>query len=48
MYGRLSGATEGKGLGLYLVKTQVEAMNGKIEVQSKKDIGTTFTIHFQK
>lgn len=48
LYGRLSGATEGKGLGLYLVKTQVEAMNGKIEVQSKKDIGTTFTIHFQK
>lgn len=48
MYGRLSGATEGKGLGLYLVKTQVEAMNGKIEVQSEKDVGTTFIIHFEK
>lgn len=48
MYGRLSGATEGKGLGLYLVKTQVEAMNGRIEVKSEKDVGTTFIMHFQK
>jgi PAS domain S-box-containing protein len=46
MYGRLSGATEGKGFGLYLVKTQVEAMEGKISVESEKDLGTTFTISF--
>lgn len=46
MYGRLSGATEGKGFGLYLVKTQVEAMEGKISVESEKDVGTTFTISF--
>lgn len=48
LYGRLSGTTEGKGLGLYLVKTQVEAMEGKIEVRSEKDVGTTFAIHFKK
>lgn len=48
MYGRLSGATEGKGFGLYLVKTQVEAMDGKIEVESEKGVGTTFTITFPK
>ena len=48
MYGRLSGATEGKGLGLYLVKTQVEAMNGKIEVMSEKEVGTSFIMHFFK
>jgi len=46
MYGRLSGITEGKGFGLYLVKTQVEAMDGKISVVSQKDIGTTFSISF--
>lgn len=48
IYGRLSGATEGKGFGLYLVKTQVEAMDGKIEVESKKGVGSTFTITFPK
>jgi len=48
MYGRLSGATEGKGLGLYLVKTQVEAMDGKIEIKSEKDIGSTFLVSFIK
>jgi len=46
MYGRLSGATEGKGFGLYLVKTQVEAMDGKIAVESEIDKGTTFIITF--
>ncbi|MEZ4810332.1 MAG: PAS domain-containing sensor histidine kinase [Allomuricauda sp.] len=47
MYGRLSSATGGKGLGLYLVKTQVEAMNGKITVSSEKEIGSTFTLYFE-
>lgn len=46
MYGRLSGASEGKGLGLYLVKTQVEAMDGKIQVKSEKGKGSTFSVHF--
>lgn len=48
MYGRLSGETEGKGLGLYLVKTQVETMNGKIHVISEKEVGTTFILQFEK
>ncbi|WP_375323438.1 ATP-binding protein [Flagellimonas sp. GZD32] len=48
MYGRLSGNTEGKGLGLYLVKNQIEAMNGKIEVESEPGEGTTFNVYFPK
>lgn len=35
----------GKGLGLYLVKTQVETLGGKIEVESEEEKGTTFYIY---
>lgn len=36
--------TEGNGLGLYIVYNEVTKMNGKIELQSKVDEGTTFTV----
>ncbi len=36
--------TEGKGLGLHLVKTQVESMGGKIQVDSTLNAGTRFII----
>lgn len=48
MYGRLSGENEGKGLGLYLAKTQVEAMYGEIDVESKPKKGSTFSIRFDR
>ena len=35
---------EGTGLGLYIVYTEVEKMNGEINVKSEKDRGTTFEI----
>ncbi len=44
LYQRMHTHVEGKGLGLYLVKTQVEAMNGKIEIDSEINNGTTFTV----
>ena len=44
MYSRFHFHTEGKGLGLYLVKTQVEALNGKIEIESKEGQGSAFTV----
>jgi len=46
LYQRMHDHVEGKGLGLYLVKTQVEFLNGEIEVESKLDVGTTFKVYF--
>jgi signal transduction histidine kinase len=39
---------EGKGLALYLVKTQIEALGGKIDVQSEPNKGTTFFVYFKR
>lgn len=39
---------EGKGIGLHIVKLQVEAMGGKIEVESELDKGTKFKMTFKK
>ncbi len=44
MYSRFDLETQGKGLGLYLVKQQVEAMNGTINIESMPNQGTTFSI----
>jgi signal transduction histidine kinase len=44
LYKRFHFHVEGKGLGLFLVKTQVSALGGKIEVRSKVEEGTTFTV----
>ncbi len=37
---------EGRGVGLFLVKNQIEALGGTISASSKKNEGTTFTIDF--
>lgn len=36
---------QGSGIGLYLVKNQIEKNNGSISVQSRPNEGTKFTIH---
>jgi PAS domain S-box-containing protein len=46
LYQRFHSHREGKGLGLYLVKSQVEAMDGTINIESEIDKGTTITITF--
>lgn len=44
LYQRFHPTLKGKGFGLFLVKTQVEAMNGSISVRSEVNKGTTFHI----
>jgi signal transduction histidine kinase len=46
LYKRFHPHVSGKGLGLYLVKTQVEALNGTISVESEPEKGTTFRMVF--
>jgi signal transduction histidine kinase len=44
LYTRFHAHVEGKGLGLYLIKSQVEVLNGKIEVESKPGFGSHFKV----
>jgi len=48
MYKRFHVHVDGKGMGLYIIKQQVESMNATIEVQSEVLEGTTFQIKFPK
>jgi len=48
MYKTFHKNSDARGLGLYIVKTQVEAMGGKIEVESAPAMGTAFKIYFRK
>ncbi|MHA6248336.1 PAS domain-containing sensor histidine kinase [Pontibacter sp. CAU 1760] len=44
LYNRFHPEVQGKGIGLFLVKTQVESLGGKIVVDSAPQVGTTFKI----
>lgn len=46
LYKTFHGNADAKGLGLYIVKNQIEAMNGKIEIESSPDKGTCFKVYF--
>ena len=48
MYKRFHQSYEGRGIGLFLVKTQVEAMEGYVEVNSYVNKGTTFLIYLKR
>ena len=41
-------ATQGTGLGLYIVKCYVEMMNGRIACDSRLGVGSTFRVEFEK
>lgn len=47
MYKTFHGNSDAKGIGLFIAKNQIEAMGGKIEVESEVNIGTTFKIFLQ-
>ena len=44
LYKRFHNHVEGKGVGLFMVKTQVEMLGGTIEIASEVNQGTTFTL----
>lgn len=46
MYKTFHGNDDARGVGLFLTKNQIEAMKGKIDVESQVDVGTTFNVYF--
>ena len=47
LYQRFHNYPDSKGLGLYLVKSQVETMGGTIDIESEVNKGTIFTLIFK-
>ena len=46
MYNTFHGNKDAKGLGLFIMKAQIEAMKGKIDVESELNAGTAFKLYF--
>lgn len=47
LYKRFHHHVEGKGMGLFMVKTQVESLGGKIDVESEQNKGSKFILEFK-
>ena len=47
MYKTFHGNKDARGIGLFITKNQVEAMGGKVEVESEVDKGTIFKIYLK-
>lgn len=47
LYKRFHAHIEGRGIGLYLVKSQIESLGGKIEIKSRLNVGTSFYLYFK-
>lgn len=48
LYQRFHNHKDSKGLGLYLVKSQIEALGASIKIESEVEIGTKFIIKFKE
>ncbi len=47
MYKTFHSNKDARGIGLFITKNQIEAMGGKVSLESKVDKGTTFTVYFK-
>lgn len=47
MYKTFNNNPDAKGIGLFISKNQIDAMGGRIEIDSELNVGTTFTIYFK-
>jgi signal transduction histidine kinase len=48
LYQKFHNNSEGKGMGLYLVRAQVTALGGNIDMETQENLGTVFTITFKQ
>lgn len=48
MYKTFHGNEDAKGIGLFITKNQLEAMNGKIEIESEVGVGSNFKIYLNE
>jgi len=48
LYQKFHNNTDSKGIGLYLVHTQITSLGGSIEVESEENQGAKFTLTFKK
>ncbi len=47
LYQKFHDRPNSKGMGLYLIKSQLESLGGSIEIESKVDVGTKFILKFK-
>lgn len=47
MYKTFNGNADARGIGLFITKNQIEAMGGKVEIESELGVGTTFRIYIK-
>jgi PAS domain S-box-containing protein len=47
MYKTFHGNKDARGIGLFITKNQIEAMGGKVSVESEVQVGTTFKLFFK-
>lgn len=48
MYKTFHKNEDARGIGLFITKNHVDAMKGKIEVESEENVGTTFRVYFNE